>query len=374
MGGLERLVVLVEKPIYCVIDGIDESVDFDETMLTRIMQLLGVCPNVRVLLLGRPHAIQALLVYPDLEMIMVTAALLNRDIEALIDHEISKSEILSLPALREDVYQTLSTKSEGMFLWVRLMIDDPRKSSSRSELRKKLANLPRGLEEAYRLIYPRLTQELDDSELRLAQHVLTLTAISCRPLHFEEFRHAHALYCRSLELVGQPLEEYLLLQPPQRVLDVVGGLVCITDGFLRLIHSSVKDFLIRSKDQWICESNSAVPAFQFDVTQAHCSFAWLCLDYLGLEIEGKNGLHFDASESMRTLRNNYPLLQYATLYTFYHLNRSGAPSATTLAKMKDLLESTQSVFWLEHFAFLLFEDLTFFFTTRRVLCSPGLDR
>lgn len=346
------------KPVYCVIDGVDECSDFNHTMSTKIMHTLGMCPNLRILLLGRPHVIQVHSHSFHFRKIDINPTLLNQDIEAFINDEIAKSEILSLPELREDISQTLKYKSDGMFLWVRLMVDDLRRSSSKSELKERLQNLPRGLEEAYQLVFLRLSQKLDKFELRLAQNVLAFMTVSCRPLRFGELRYAHALHCRSLETVAQPVEEYLLLQPPQRIIDITGGLVSITDGFLRLIHSSVKEFLVRPEDQWIREHDRAVIDFRIDVAQTHRSFGWFCLDYMRLKKREKEDMQPNASPCVRTFRDSHPLLEYATLYSFYHLNRSGPLCSTTLAKVKNVLESEESVFWVEHFAHFLLEDLT----------------
>ena len=352
-----RIASLLAKPLYCIIDGIDECIDFNHTIFITTMQILEKCSDLRILLLGRPHVFQAHSGNSAFAAIEITSAMLNQDIEAFINDEIGKLDFLSLPEFRNNVYETLKAKSDGMFLWVRLMVDDLRKSSSSFEFSERLQNLPCGLEKAYQLLFLRLSQKLDKYELRLAQNLLGFTSTSCRPLHFDEFRYAHAMYCKSSEAVAQPLEKYFLLQPPQRVLDVTGGLVSMTDGFLRLIHSSVRDFLVRPEDQWVCEPDMAVLDFRIDVLQTHRSFAWLCLDYMGLEKDGRRILKSDPSQSTQALRDSYPLLDYATLYTFFHLNRSGPPCPITLAKTESVLESTQSILWTEHFGHLLFEDI-----------------
>ena len=46
------------------------------------------------------------------------------------------------------------------------------------------------------------------------------------------------------------------------------------------------------------------------------------------------------------------------MYTFFHLNRLGSPCSITLAKIENVLKSTQSLIWVQHFAHLLFEDIT----------------
>ena len=353
-----RIASTLAKPVYCVVDGIDECIDYNHTVSMTIMQILEKFSDLRILLLGRPHVFQAHSGNSPFVAIEITSAMLSQDIEALINDEVAKSDILSLPEFRKNVYETLKDKSDGMFLWVRLMVDDLNKSSSKSEFSERLQNLPCGLEKAYQLLFLHLSQRLDKYELRLAQKTLAFTTTSCRPLHFDELRYAFAIYCRSLEAMAQPLEQYLLVQPPQRILDVTGGLISMTDGVLRLIHSSVKEFLIRPEDQWVCEPDMAVVDFRVDIMLTHRSFAWLCLDYMNLEKDERRILKPDMSQSTQTLSDSYPLLGYATMYTFFHLKRSGSPCSITLAKIESVLKSTQSLLWIQHFAHLLFEDIT----------------
>ena len=354
----ERIIPLLAKPSYCVIDGVDECLDYSHNLFTRLIQVLEKCPNLRILLLGRSHVIEAHSGIDQFPIIEISPAILNQDIEAFINNEIAKSDILSLPEIRETVYKSLKGKSDGMFLWVRLMIDDLRKSSSKSELSQRLQDLPCGLEKAYRLLFLRLSQKLDKYEQRLAQSVLAFIITSCRPLTFDEFQYAHALHCRWLDRVAKPFEEYLLLQPRQRVLDITEGLIYMAKGVLHLSHSSVRDFLVRPKDRWMCGPDKAVLEFRIDLTQTHRYFAWICLDYIKLETEAKKIPKLDTSHTTQAVWGSCPLLRYAISYAFHHLNRSGRPCSTTIAKVEDLLESTHIVVWAEYFAHLLFEDST----------------
>ena len=352
-----RIASTLAKPVYCVVDGIDECIDYNHMVSTAIVKTLQKIPDLRILLLGRPHVFQARSGNSPFVAIEIASAMLSQDIETLINDEVAKSDILSLPEFRKDVYKTLKDKSDGMFLWVRLMVDDLNKSSSKSEFSERLQNLPCGLEKAYQLLFLHLTERLDKYELRLAQTTLAFATTSCRPLYFDELRYAFAMYCRSLEAIAQPLEKCLLLQPPQRILDVTGGLISMTDGVLRLIHSSVKEFLIRPEDQWIGEADMAVVDFRVDIMLTHRSFAWLCLDYMNLEKDERRFLNPDMTQSTQTLSDSYPLLGYAAMYTFFHLNRSGSPCSVTLAKIESVLKSTQSLLWIQHFAHLVFEDI-----------------
>ena len=358
--AFERIASSLSKPVYCTIDGIDECIDDDHSMFIAIQKTLEECPMLRILLLARPYVFQAYLGTFSFAAIDITSVMLSQDIEAFINDEIAKSEILSVPECRKNVYETLKDRSDGMFLWVRLMVDDLKKSSSKSELSERLQNLPCGLEKAYQLLFIRLSQKLDKYEIGLVKNILAFTSTSCRPLRFEEFRYAQAMYCRSLEAVAQPLEEYILLWPPQRVLDITEGLVSVTDGVLRLIHSSVRDFLVRPEVQWVSEPDRALLGFRIDIEQTHRLLAWLCLDYIRFEKDERRVLKCSTPQSTQALREDYPFLGYSTSYAFFHLNRSGPPCAITLAKVQTVMESTQSILWIEHFAHLLFEDITLF--------------
>ena len=264
-----RIASTLAKPIYCVVDGIDECIDYNHTVSITMMQILEKLPDLRMLLLGRPHVFQAHSDNSAFATIEITSVMLSQDIEAFINDEIAKSDILSLPEFRKNVYETLKDRSEGMFLWVRLMVDDLNKSSSKSEFSERLENLPCGIEKAYQLLFLRLSEKLDKFELRLAQKTFAFTTTSCRPLHFDELRYAFAMYCRSLEAVAQPLENYILLQPPEKILDVTGGLISLTDGVLSLVHSSVREFLTRPEDQWVCKDDKAVVDFRVDIMLTH---------------------------------------------------------------------------------------------------------
>ena len=354
---IKHTALSLAQPVFCVIDGIDECNDFKDIMLPKLMSTRGMGTNLRILLLGRPHSIQLYGGNTIYEVIDMTSALSNDDIKAVITHEIANSDVLRLPGFRESASETLRKKSDGMFLWLRLMVDDLNKSSSKAELKERLENLPRGLEDAYRLIFVRLSQKLDKFELRLAQSLLAFTIVSCRPLSFDEFRYAHALHCRLLECDRRPLEEYLLLQPPQNVLEVVGGLISMTDGLLHLIHSSIREFLVRDEDKW-AGPDLAVLDFRVDITQTHRSFAWLCLEYLRLGKEEKNGAGLATAQSVQSLRTSHPFLTYATMYTFHHLNRSGPICSITVARIETILGSMQSMLWFRNLTYLVFEDLT----------------
>jgi hypothetical protein len=110
-----------------------------------------------------------------------------------IDAEIGRHDIFKIGELRGMVVQKLQGKSEGMFLWAKLMIDDLRKSDTPGQVMERLRDLPSGHEKAYRLLFFRLLEQLDNYELVLARNILTFTIAAFRPSEVEEVQYAHAL-------------------------------------------------------------------------------------------------------------------------------------------------------------------------------------
>ena len=344
------------SPVYCVIDGIDESTDCDKVAIERLNNLVRTCQNVHILLLGRPHATAALLqsTTHNVRSIEVTNELISQDIELFIESEVTKSDVLNLSESRGRIIETLRAKSDCMFLWVKLMVDDLRKSSTRFELIRRLQDLPCGLEDTYRLVFKRLIERLDSFDLRLVQILLAFTIVACRPLTFEQFRYAHALESRSRIGSGEhTLENFLLVQPIERLLGLCGGLILITESSIRLVHSSIKDFLTRPSERWVCAADLVVQSFRVDISAVHRLFTSVSLDYL--RIEG-NSLTSREHSGIRNLEQCPSFLSYVLLYTCYHFNRSGSPDVAILEKIKTLAKSTQLVAWIEHYIVILFED------------------
>ena len=78
------------NPIYCVIDGVDERTDFDHSVFKTIHDLVEASSNLRIVLLGRPHAITAIVqpVEDSIHTIDITAATTSHDIEVFISDDI----------------------------------------------------------------------------------------------------------------------------------------------------------------------------------------------------------------------------------------------------------------------------------------------
>ncbi|PMD64205.1 uncharacterized protein K444DRAFT_506864, partial [Hyaloscypha bicolor E] len=357
--ALKEVAALVTTPIYCVVDGVDEYIDESNDTIEKLLQLvlglLNANANFRVVLLGRQHALQPHVLEATIgaksEMIEIYPDLVKRDIGAFIEAGIDariNSDLLRLPGLRDSISKMLQEKSDGMFLWVELMINDLSKSDSQFEVRERLRNPPRSLEEIYRRLFLRLVKRLDKLQLNLARKLLAFTIISCRTLEVNELQYALALDSGSCTF-----REHLLLHPGQRILDVCGDFINIKDDFVQFIHFSIQEFLTRPEDEWQHSDDRDIICFRVDLEPTHRSLGSACVDYLSV---CEYGFPLSDTDAFSKLAKDHPFLRYASRYAISHLSQAGPLCPASARKIRSFLGSENYAPWIEYLAMLVLED------------------
>jgi tetratricopeptide (TPR) repeat protein len=356
---LKEIVSLVTRPVYCVIDGVDECIDECNNSIQKLLQLvldfLNSSANCRVVLLGRHHVLQPHVLQATFgatpERIEISSDLVKQDINTFASAEIDakiNSDLLGLPGLRDSIFKTLQEKSNGMFLWVELMIKDLSKSDSQFEVKERLRNPPSSLEGIYRQLFLRLVKRLDKIQLNPARKILAFTIISCRTLEVNELQYAYALDSGSITF-----KERLLLHPTQSILDLCGDFINIKDNFVHLIHFSVQEFLTRPEDEWHYSDDREIVCFRVDLEPSHSSLGSACVDYLGM---CEYGYPLSDTDAFLKLAKDYPFIRYASRYAISHLCQAGPLCSATARKIKDFLESENYASWIEYLAMLALED------------------
>ncbi|KAH8650587.1 hypothetical protein BGZ60DRAFT_534244 [Tricladium varicosporioides] len=339
------------EPIYCVVDGIDESDDEwnspNDGGLRLVLELLHTLPGIRLLLLGRPAALWGALRETSLN-IEINSQVVKDDILSLIHNEVAKLPNVHTPELRSLVSQTLSGKSDGMFLWAKMMLKELQKAANVAEIETMLSELPRGLNKAYQFVFTKLYARLSRIELLRAQGLLKIVITACRPLTTIELCHAYAVESGSVS----DFDKRLMTNPDQGVLDVCGDFVIISHGVVRLGHISVRDFLTQPESQFNNE-HQALSTFQIDVETAN---QCLALSFLGYMNHCELGFPLRDPNSLHELPFKYPLLSYISRYIILYITRSGAPTAELIEKVDAFISSRQSTAWIEYFVLLLFQD------------------
>ncbi|KAJ5535569.1 hypothetical protein N7513_008755 [Penicillium frequentans] len=271
---------IVSEPVYCIIDGVDESSDPVPELLQRLLGFLGTSPNFRFILLGRQHSFHQTDYIPH--KIEINPALTKDDVDRVIETNIEQSAILNKPALRDKVLSSLQEQSDGNFLWVKLMFGQLEKSLPLAHGLTRLKRLPRDLESVYEELLLGLAKNLDQDEMSLAQKLFAFIVVSQRPLSLAEAQHLLAVDALSTSS-GERLsiQDCLVPELDQRILNLCGDLVDIRNGCLQLVHFSVKEFLMRPKEQWARHGKRRrTRKFRVPPEDAHRWLASACMEYI----------------------------------------------------------------------------------------------
>lgn len=120
--------------------------------------------------------------------IHVTSDKNSTDIISYIRNSIHKSNLLkrASAALRAEIVANLSTRAQGMFIWVDLVLQELLKKRSESAIRKSLGDIPKGLKAMLRHVLEGFSLSLADEEPENLNELLAWTACAPRPLMLGE--------------------------------------------------------------------------------------------------------------------------------------------------------------------------------------------
>ncbi|KAI0400767.1 hypothetical protein F4802DRAFT_583444 [Xylaria palmicola] len=248
-----------DKPIYVVIDGLD---DLNVEKQARFLSLMSrvsrdsLCRSnsapCKVLVASRPTQ-------------LVTQCLRKKAIFSLSDEkekltdEISRYAQRRLNAYRSrfaelylqdsdllDIAHQVAKRADGMFLWARLVLDYLTHNMffSSQEIRQAVDILPRELSEFYERILTQIIARFDARSIERLRTIFSWIAFGKRPLRRAELRSA-LLYCAGTTLVQDIAPSYIF--------DMCAPLVEEHAGSsLRFIHKSVKEHLQKPESAvWI---------------------------------------------------------------------------------------------------------------------------
>lgn len=248
---------------YFVIDGLDECDRGDRKAV--IQQLRQLQDSYKILLCATvrqepksPFVDDT--EWTDLAETTVAAIPDNReDIEAFIEADLEAriktgKLVTGDPVLVLEIQDALVEGSQGMFLWVVLQIEALCSMTTDEAIREALDDLPRDLSRTFARILQRSNNlSMDESHQRC---ILELVTAAHRPLRAEELREALSVVPG--DTVWNPSK---LLNNIFGILACCGSLLTLDEEEMtvRLVHSSVKQFLVESK--------SATAIFTFNDAQ-----------------------------------------------------------------------------------------------------------
>ena len=301
-------------PIRLYIDALDEA---GEETAVNLMTYFGKTSNAIAICFSCRH-------YP----IIFTGEALDMCVERENDdaiHTYIKSRIgnANRPlAVADTIQDAISTRSDGNFLWVVLVVEKVLKSCRQGKplapIEAQIRETPAELEE----LYGSLLQDLNDEDAAQSLHLLEWICFAIRPLTLTELRMITAIDAdSSYPSIAQSLESGAYADTDEemenRVCALSRGLAeaKFYDGksIVQLVHQSVYDHLLTKGFQFLSKGST-----ERKIASSHFRLSRSCLRYLAMD-EIQFAGEENAPMSTRALFEQYPFSEYVLAYSLAHV-------------------------------------------------------
>ena len=311
--------------VYCIADALDEMDMGNEPFLRQLIQLGKRRPSsIKVMMTSRPlPRIETALNERSVLEIPLRLPIIDKDIAIYVRSRLSAVDVPDEAKI--EIEQSIRSKSGGLFLYARLMMDDLTDSDKLRIYRidDSLCKLPTGLGDMYTAMLldhskrSGVSQELQLLILRFVTH-------SSRPLRLLEIASI-------VDFVRNTTNPDLVLTAtgvPQDTKSIIRAgcgplLEILADETVSVIHHSFTEFLL---DPYrAVDGPDGFPRIDFATT--HRTMALVSIDYLrsnrfnNYEIsDSPPDPYAKPNGSAGIIRMKYPFLDYAITYWHHHLS------------------------------------------------------
>ncbi|KAI9872454.1 MAG: hypothetical protein M1830_001605, partial [Pleopsidium flavum] len=350
-----------------ILDGLDEC---EPLVRGQCLALLpDLLPSAKVLLVSRDEGdirlgVESLGSTCGVATVKITVDDTQSDIYRMVVEEV-KQLYLEDESLDQAVSRRLIEGANGMFLWIRLMIDQLSQQATIEEVEEALEDLPTGLNDTYGRLLLRILN-YSPAKRTIAEKILRWMVCASRPLSVAELGEALAI--SGGEDRFNPKKR--VINPRKTILDLCAPLIELEEPTqrLKLVHASVKDFLLSTTIR-----DEASRSLRVDERLTQSEIAKVCLTYLSYGNREFAVVNSDVEISLRNLDGHlkaHPFLEYSTLNWWIHAQsaiesgKSDNPSDVIDEMRTVLLRFMQSestnVKWLQAFHYLRAKSLSSF--------------
>jgi ankyrin repeat domain-containing protein 50 len=352
------------RHVKIVIDAIDES--SDRPRVLAFLEKAGQDPDGCVQWLAtsrRERDIEVVLAECKPLVITLDKEMVDADIRLHIEASLVRDRILSSrPAwVKQRITETLLEKANGMFQYVQCQLNVLRNCLTGPATEEALLSLPAGIDETY----DRMLLSIHVDNWEHVRRALLFVAFSKRPMRVEEVAEATVLPAST-----RPFDPEERLFDSEDIITLAKGLIIRDEstGTLSLAHYSVQEYLLSSR---ILDG----PANYFGLDEADSSrcIAESCMSYMLSVADLTLGYH--------GLKEDYPLLEYASQYWLEHAQPSLLEgSSVILGLLLHILDGRKATyrFWMTYYSpagnYSALESLFYYLSpeqTLTVLRSPG---
>ncbi|KAL8994982.1 MAG: hypothetical protein Q9169_005201 [Polycauliona sp. 2 TL-2023] len=292
--------------VFCVADALDEMNTGNDDLIRSLVDLGAIKPSTLKISFH----------------VTLTASMLRPAIANYIDSRLAHLDLPSKTS--QQVAQSLLTKSEGLFLYVKLMMDELLTPMSPADLipaefQNRVEDLPTGLSHMYtRMLQEHSSRSKIPQTLQIA--ILRWVTHSARPLRVLEL----AVVVDSLisnELLADVPELRSMYPNTKAIIRVACGplIEILEDETVSIIHHSLTEYAVSASrnDSTIIEMNTGdFPTI--DTPSSHREMAMTCLRYL-CSVWQSNHAPIKANEDCKVgLFASFPFLRYASQYWSHH--------------------------------------------------------
>ncbi|KAF4768957.1 hypothetical protein HAV15_008719 [Penicillium sp. str.  len=259
------------KKYYVALDGLDECDGNQVRAVAQAMvKLCSKCIGFKILCAGRPGLEKWFNSTAPQYRIMVNEEKVKSDMDHYLTRTLEKCLddkvlILGDPTIFNKIYSTLRDKSDGMFLWASLCIEELCAQNCDNDILEALNHLPRSLAELYDRKLHRVREgRATGQAMKLLQYCGTVK----RPLSTTEYGEA-----LSLSLEQKAFDRGKVPNDMNRVINGCCGLTFVDEeeDTIHYVHRSVKEHLF---------TTSAQHTAQFEIASVDRNFGFLCMIYL----------------------------------------------------------------------------------------------
>jgi len=266
--ALTKCRTLLSRIVWAV-DGVDEIDQDDQEILIKIIEGIRVLlPTSKMILLSRDdhHFRRKLSTLAPIEL-KVTEAHNKTDLQQYIVAQVQAWGALGDSTLAQEVIEVLSENANGIFLWVRLMVDELEHLHDKDQVRPSLRKVPNDMEELYDSIFQKISLRLKASEFTIFRAIMNWVSLTRKPLDLGQLASA-------LNFYGSFSADSLRHSIPR----LCGSLVILIDvngssryTGIRLLHASLGDYFMTENVR--CE-------YSVKTGQAHAELARDCLEHM----------------------------------------------------------------------------------------------
>ncbi|KAI1190713.1 hypothetical protein F5B17DRAFT_37040 [Nemania serpens] len=322
------LEIHVTKPIYWVIDALDEC-DSPKVLLD-CLRSLTFTPPVRILILSRKVDTISInfnrlsRVIPVSRIEKPTTGHNQKDIERLVQMELEHMRGIS--EFRYQLLEDLMKRAQGNFLWVKLILEEISNCHTEEDIRAVLEEIPSDMTLTFQRMEKNMLNSIRQSDKPLIKALLGWSTCAQRPLTLKELSQAL-----------QP--EFSGFLDLRRTVQETCGQFVQVDGYdkVTLLHHTTREYLTRSSESEL----------RIDSKKCHNE-----LLIKTVTVFADEDLRWRLEADQHALTSSEPFVFYSAVSWPFHLDRSTPSSPECLDALVKVFRGPGVLVWIHLLALL----------------------